>query len=126
MRRINPNKGKSSSVSEQLEKHYWIEQDILYHETFSKMTRVVHHAKIRKDGSLSIAWSIDEVILLLGALVLTILSVLIKQKMFLIVVLFVLLVAGFMLVVENIDMRKTYAKAKNRIYRVSNIDINSE
>lgn len=126
MLRNNPNIGESSSVSEQLEKHYWIEKDTLYHETFSKMTRVVYHAKIRKDGSLSLAWSIDEVILLFGALVLTILAVLISRWVLLLIASIVLLVALILLVVENNDMRTTYSKAKDRIYRVSNADIDSK
>jgi len=126
MIRNNPNIGESSSVSEQLEKHYWIENDTLYHETFSKMTRVVYHAKIRKDGSLSLAWSIDEVVLIFGAFVLVILSLLISQRILLLIASLVLLVALIMLVVENDDMRTTYSKAKDRIYRVSSVDINSK
>lgn len=124
--RKNPNKGESSSISEQLEKQYWIEENTLYHETFSKITRVVYHAKIRKDESLSIAWSIDEVILVLGAVVLTIVSAWIRQWILFVLALFVLLVAGFMLVVENFEMRNTYAKAKERIYRVSKEDTDSK
>lgn len=123
MRRKNPNKERTLSVSEQLEKHYWIDCDTLYHETFSKMTRVVYRAKIRKDGSLSIAWSIDEVVMLLGAFVLTILAIITGQMLLLILALLVLLVAVFMLVVENHEMRITYAKAKDRIRHVSNKDI---
>lgn len=126
MQKKNPQKGETSSVSEQMEKHYWIEHDTLYHETFSKMTRVVYRAKIRKDGSLSIAWSIDEVILLFGAFILTISYVLIRQWILLVLVLLVLLAAGFMLAVENHDMKTTYAKAKDRIYRVSSADTNSD